>query len=42
MYWSHYDRRRNLAMIQEAKFRVIQSRASKQKDGTHLFVLAQR
>ncbi len=42
MYWSHYDRRRNLAMIQEAKFRVIQSRTSKQKDGTHLFVLAQR
>lgn len=42
MYWSHYGRRRNVALIQQAKFDVITSRGSKQKDGTHLFVLAQK
>jgi ubiquinone/menaquinone biosynthesis C-methylase UbiE len=41
MYWSHYGRGKNLALVQKAKFDVIMSKASKQKDGTHLFVLAQ-
>jgi ubiquinone/menaquinone biosynthesis C-methylase UbiE len=42
MYWSHYDRGKNLALIQKAKFDTLISKASKQKDGTHLFVLAQK
>jgi ubiquinone/menaquinone biosynthesis C-methylase UbiE len=42
MYWSHYGKGKNLALIRRAKFEIILSRASKQKDGTHLFVLAQK
>ncbi|HXW95507.1 MAG TPA: hypothetical protein VEJ19_07365 [Nitrososphaerales archaeon] len=42
MYWSHYGRGKNLALIQKAKFDVILSKASKQKDATHLFVLARK
>jgi ubiquinone/menaquinone biosynthesis C-methylase UbiE len=42
MYWSHYGRVKNMALIRKARFDLIQSRASKQKDGTHLFVLAKR
>ena len=42
MYWSHYGRGKNLALIQKAKFDTLISKASKQKDGTHLFVLAQK
>jgi len=42
MYWSHYSRGKNLTLIRRAKFDVILSKASKQKDGTHLFVLAQK
>jgi len=42
MYWSHYGRGRNLDLVQKAKFDIIMSRASKQKDGTHLFVLARK
>jgi ubiquinone/menaquinone biosynthesis C-methylase UbiE len=42
MYWSHYGRGKNLALIQKAKFDILISRATKQKDATHLFVLAQK
>lgn len=43
MYWSHYGKEKNLVLFQRARFDVIQSKASTQKDGgTHLFVLAQR
>jgi len=42
MYWSHYGRGKNLALIQRAKFDVLISKASKQNDATHLFVLAQK
>lgn len=42
MYWSHYGRGKNLTLIEKAKFRVILSRASRQRDATHLFVLAQK
>jgi ubiquinone/menaquinone biosynthesis C-methylase UbiE len=42
MYWSHYGKGRNLALIGRAKFEIIQSKAWRQKDGTHLFVLAQK
>lgn len=42
MYWSHFGRGKNLALIQKAKLDTILSRASKQKDGTHLFVLARK
>ena len=42
MYWSHYGRGRNLALIRKAKLDIILSRPSKQKDGTHLFVLARK
>lgn len=42
MYWSHYGRGKNIALIRRAKFDIILSRASKQRDGTHLFVLAQK
>jgi SAM-dependent methyltransferase len=42
MYWSHYGRGKNLVLIRKAKFSIILSKASKQKDGTHLFVLARR
>jgi hypothetical protein len=42
MYWSHYGRGKNLALVRKAKFNIVLSRASKQKDGTHLFVLAQK
>jgi SAM-dependent methyltransferase len=40
MYWSHYGKGKNLALVRKAKFEVVQSRASRQKDGTHLFILA--
>lgn len=42
MYWSHFGRGKNIALIRRAKFDVLLSRASRQKDGTHLFVLAQK
>jgi ubiquinone/menaquinone biosynthesis C-methylase UbiE len=42
MYWSHYGKGKNLVLVHKAKFEAILSRPSKQKDGTHLFVLAQR
>jgi ubiquinone/menaquinone biosynthesis C-methylase UbiE len=42
MYWSHYGRGKNLALVRKAKFGIIVSKASRQKDGTHLFVLAQK
>ena len=42
MYWSHFGRGRNIELIKKAKFHIILSRASRQKDGTHLLVLAQR
>ena len=42
MYWSHYGRGKNLALIRKAKFEILLSKASRQKDGTHLFVLAQK
>jgi ubiquinone/menaquinone biosynthesis C-methylase UbiE len=42
MYWSHYGKGKNLVLIQKAKFNVVESRASRQKDGTHLFVLARK
>jgi SAM-dependent methyltransferase len=42
MYWSHFGRGKNVALIRKAKFDIILSRASRQKDDTHLFVLAQR
>lgn len=40
MYWSHFDRRTNLSMLKEAGFSVLSARASKQKDGIHLFAIA--
>jgi ubiquinone/menaquinone biosynthesis C-methylase UbiE len=42
MYWSHYGKGKNLALVRKAKFKIILWRASKQKDVTHLFVLAQK
>ena len=42
MYWSHYGRGKNLSLIQKAKLEVILSKPSRQKDGTHLFVLARK
>ena len=42
MYWSHYGRGKNLGLIRKARFEIILSKASRQKDGTHLFVLAQK
>lgn len=42
MYWSHYGMEKNSALVRKAKFDIIISKASKQKDGTHLFILAQR
>jgi len=42
LYWSHFGRGKNLDLVKKAKFDVKLSRASRQKDGTHLFVLAQR
>lgn len=42
MYWSHYGRGKNITLIQRAKFDIILSKASRQKDATHLFVLAQK
>jgi len=40
IYWSHFGRGKNVALVRKAKFDIILSKASKQKDGTHLFVLA--
>jgi len=42
MYWSHYGRVKNLALIHKAKFEILTSKASRQKDATHLFVIAQK
>ena len=42
MYWSHYGKGKNLDLIRRAKLEIVLSKASKQKDGIHLFVLAQR
>lgn len=42
MYWSHYGRGKNIELIRRAKFDIIHSKPSRQKDGTHLFVLARR
>lgn len=40
MYWSHFGRGKNVASIRKANLDVLLSKASRQKDGTHLFVLA--
>jgi hypothetical protein len=42
MYWSHFGRGKNIALIRKARFRIVQSKASRQKDGTHLFVVARK
>ncbi len=42
MYWSHFGRGKSIELIENSRFDIILSRASKQKDGTHLFVLAQK
>jgi len=42
MYWSHYGKGKNLDLIRRAKLEIVLSKASKQKDGIHLFVLAQK
>lgn len=42
MYWSHFGRGKNITLVRKARFEIIVSKASRQKDGTHLFVLAQK
>ncbi len=42
LYWSMFGKERNLAMLRDAGFNAIISKPSKQKDGTHLFVLARK
>jgi ubiquinone/menaquinone biosynthesis C-methylase UbiE len=42
MYWSHFGKGKNIELIKKARFHIVLSRASRQKDGTHLFVLAQK
>lgn len=42
MYWSHYAKGKNIALVRKAKFDIILSKASKQKDATHLFILAKK
>jgi len=42
LYWSHFDKEANLALLRKAGFQVVSSRRSGQKDGVHLFVIAQK
>lgn len=42
MYWSHFGRGKNATLVRKAKFDIVVSKASRQKDGTHLFILAQK
>ena len=42
MYWSHFGRGKNIELIRKAKLHIVVSRPSRQKDATHLFVLAQK
>jgi len=42
MYWSHFGKGKNIDLIRRAKFHIILSKPSRQKDGIHLFALAQK
>ena len=42
MYWSNFGKEKNLALIRKAKFKVLLSRESKQRDGRHLFMVVQK
>lgn len=42
LYWSHYGKERNLELLAEAGFKVLLSKPSIQKNGTHLFAVAQK
>lgn len=42
MYWSHFDKETNLSLIGKAGFHVASAKPSRQRDGTHLFVVAQK
>ncbi len=42
MFWSHYDREKNLRIVQETGFSIISEEIDKGQDEKHLVLLAQK